>query len=532
MVLSAVTAASFLVGLRWTRTDPPWAFFSLPSRAWELGVGALLALSVPVLGRLPQVVAAISGWTGLAAVVWSVTRFSGATPFPGTAALLPVLGTAMILIAGTGVGRGGASRLLDRPIVRHLGDVSYSWYLWHWPLLILLPAASGHPLTLPERLATVLAALAAAEVTLRWVENPVRFARPLRPPRRALAFGAVLLVVASGACTAAGDQLGAPTGHGPAAAAITLAPATSPHPIATSPPASRKSSPASPWHLENARLAPILKQATRPRPLPSNLTPALVDAAGDKAPPFVDGCNLTWTATSQPECAYTTGSPAVVIFGDSHAAQWFPPLDAIATARHLRLESFTKTTCPPFHIPIFSPYLDRTYTECETWQAATLARIVAQRPGLVVLGVARHYSSAYGFTVYSHRWLTGLAATVATLHAAGIPVLVMGPTPLPPGDVPTCLSAHLSNLVACDFPRTLGVNATGLDLERRTVLAAGGSYLDPTPWICTPISCAVVVANMLIYRDDNHLTTTYTSWLRPALQPVITAAIAGHQISA
>jgi hypothetical protein len=202
----------------------------------------------------------------------------------------------------------------------------------------------------------------------------------------------------------------------------------------------------------------------------------------------------------------------------------------MASEHHWQLESLTKTTCPPLQIDVFSPYLGRQYTECETWRSAMIARIEAEHPALVILGVARHYSTDYGFTVYSQSWVSGMAATVRELRNHGIHVLVMGPTPKPPADVPTCLSGHLDDVAACDFAKSSGINAAGMAAERAAVVAAGGDYLDISPWVCTDHICDVVVGNMLAYRDDNHLTTSYTSWLEPALEPVIEAGMHGERV--
>jgi hypothetical protein len=131
--------------------------------------------------------------------------------------------------------------------------------------------------------------------------------------------------------------------------------------------------------------------------------------------------------------------------------------------------------------PVQSPYLGRAYTECTTWLQQRLAQITTERPALVILGLARHYGSDVGFSVYDHTWLDGLAATVHAIRAAGVPVLVMGPTPKPPADVPSCLAAHLNNVSACDFPRAVAVNAAGQTAEKHAVITAGGGYLDVTP---------------------------------------------------
>jgi peptidoglycan/LPS O-acetylase OafA/YrhL len=531
--LAALTAGSFLVGVHETSLNPPWAFFGLPSRAWELGVGGLTVLGGSYLARTaPRRWVAAAGWLGLAGLAWSIIRFGAQTPFPGTAAALPVLSTALLLAAGTGTSPrlAATSVVLDRAPLRWVGDLSYSLYLWHWPLLILVPVALDRPAGMALRLGLVGASVLLAAATLRLVENPARRAVILRRPRRALELGAVLVAGATALCVGAAALI--PSSNGPGRAVPPIAvPAV--RPTSASPSSATSSSspkPIAPWLRADALIAPVIAQASVARPVPANLDPSLSDAAADKAPPFVDGCNLTWTATVQPPCRYTVGARRIVILGDSHAAQWFPPLKSIATAEHLQLESLTKATCPPLQAAVYSSYLGRPYTECTSWLKDMLSRIRAEQPALVVIGVARHYGSDIGFAVYSHTWDTGLAATVRIIRGDGIPVMVMGPTPKPPADVPNCLSGHLHDVAACDFSRAAGINAAGAAGERQAVVAADGSYLDVAPWICDPSTCVVVVGNLLVYRDDNHLTTTYTQWLQPVLQPAIDAALAGQRV--
>ena len=143
--LALAGAGSLALSLRLTARSAPWAFLSLPTRAWELAAGGLIALSASTLRRLPGVAAATLGWLGLEAIAWSMTRFSAATPFPGTAALLPVGGTAMVLAAGCAAPRLGPGLVLGWWPLQAGGKLSYSWYLWHWPLLVLAPAVAGHP---------------------------------------------------------------------------------------------------------------------------------------------------------------------------------------------------------------------------------------------------------------------------------------------------------------------------------------------------------------------------------------------------
>jgi hypothetical protein len=250
------------------------------------------------------------------------------------------------------------------------------------------------------------------------------------------------------------------------------------------------------------------------------LSPSLADAHGDKAEPFVDGCNETYTVSTVSPCVYgdPQGSPTIVLFGDSHATQWFPALDAIAQFRHWRLVVLTKTTCPPNVISIFSPVLNRPYTECDQFREAAFARIAQEKPAMVVVGVARHYDDSYHFQVFGQPWLDGLAQTVRRIRATGAAVMVMSPTPKSDlTDVPDCLSAHLQDVQSCTTTTATSVNAAGYAAEQSAVRAAGGAYIDVTPWVCTTATCAVVVGNLLVYRDDNHLTTKFVSWLTPII---------------
>ncbi|HZD74906.1 MAG TPA: acyltransferase family protein [Actinomycetota bacterium] len=515
-VLLLAGAASFALSLRLTAVAQPWAFFSLPARAWELAAGGFVALAVPTLRRLPGVAAAVLGWLGLSAIVWSITQLNASTPFPGTAALFPVGGTVAVIAAGCAASRLGPNIVLTCRPLQVGGKLSYSWYLWHWPLLILAPAVAGHPLGLQQNLGLAAAGGVLALATVKLVEDPVRFSPRLRSrPGRSLALGTALTALAMTVSVGIASLLPVPRGHGvvaaPAAIPMTLPPRGK----------SSKADDAAPARL--ARLAaPVERAVARAvtvRKVPSNLDPPLDRAHADRAQPIRDGCHLSWFAVHSGRCVY--GSVAshrtVMLFGDSHAAQWFPALDRAAKARRWRLVSLTKSTCPPVQLPLWSPVLGRPYRECEEWRATALQRIRTERPAVVVLGAARHYSEVYRFQVYGPAWVSGLASTVRLVRATGAQVVVLGPTPRPRGNVPDCLSQHLENAVACTRPRTAAINTPGMRAERKAVLRAGGSYIDVSPWICTRSTCAVVVGNLLTYRDDNHLSTVYAAWLSPLL---------------
>ena len=524
----AAIAAGSLVACIWlTHTSEPTAFYLLPTRAWELALGGLLALAGSPLVKLPRAAAALLGWAGLGAIIWSALSYGAATPFPGSAAIVPVLGAAAIIAAGSasaGRARHGSTGLLGTRPLQSLGRVSYSWYLWHWPALVLGAVLWHGPLA---RVAMVALSLGLAYLTQRWVEDPFRRARPLvRAPRTTVTAGVALSGVAALIAVFAIQIAPRPVGHAPAVAAPRLPDVT--HGVTV--------------HSSAARVAPsrfaaldsleqplqsVLSAATSIRGVPSNLTPSLSSVRNDKQRPFFDGCDLSFTSAVSPSCTYgdTGATRTIVAFGDSHAAQWFPALDEYANQNRFRLENLTKATCPPVLIPIFSPALGREFTECEQWRTQTLARIASEHPALVIVDAARHYGPEYDFHVFSAQWASGLAQTVREIRASGARVLVFGPIAKPIGDVPDCLSVHLDDAQACAAPAATAINYLGSRAEELAVQQAGGFYVPTASWVCANGSCPVIAGNLLMYRDDNHLTDTYAKWLEPVVAATLNAAL-------
>jgi peptidoglycan/LPS O-acetylase OafA/YrhL len=526
VALAVITAASFAGSVAWTGTNPPWAYFSLPSRAWELGVGGLVALTVPLWRRLPRAAAQLSGWAGLALVLGSCVLLSRSTSFPGTAALAPVLGTALVVAAGCAAPRRGAGAALGLPPLRVTGRMSYSWYLWHWPVLVLAPLVVGHPLGLPARLAAVAVSGALAAATLVLVENPVRSAAPLRrSPCRSLLVGGGL--TAAGVCAALVALVLAPAtvGNGAAVAAPEVGvPAGSTAPTPAPDP-------------QEAHLQALTRQvqlavaaSAGVQAVPSNLYPPLAQASADIALPFADGCNRGFTAASQPPCVFgdPTGTSTVALVGDSHAAAWYPAVEPLAQQRHWRLDVLAKSTCPfLLDLPIRSPYLGREFTECEQWRTTVLGRLQADRPSLVLLAMSRRYGADFAFTAYDASWQAAVTRTVSTLHALGATVLVLGPVPDPGSWAPACLSDHLDSATACTPDRTAAVDAQGVAAEEAATRAGGGRYADLADLFCTADTCPLIVGNTLVYRDDNHVTVRYASVLAPVVAAQVDVAMSG-----
>jgi peptidoglycan/LPS O-acetylase OafA/YrhL len=527
VVLGLVAVASVTAAVLWTRTSPPLAFFSLPTRAWELAAGGLVALSIREWRRLSLLTASIAGWGGLALILLTCTQLNAGTAYPGTAALLPVLGTALIIGGGSVTGGLGPGRVLCRPAMRAIGRISYSWYLWHWPVLLLMPALLGEPAGLPARLTATVVSAGLAVITLHLVENPGRFAAALRQSAKAsLAVAGAASAAAACACVLLLNVVPAPVGHG---AAVPRANIVAAPPGALDPdPGLREGPQEAAVRRAFAQGRAAVAAAAGLRAVPSNLDPPLAGAPADKAAVFVNGCVRSWREVGQNECA--TGdlaSPTTVsLIGDSHAAMWNPALQQVAEQRHWRLETLAKVTCPLQELHINSPYLGREYTECEQWRGQIMARVAGEHPRLVVLDVSRRYGADFGFVSYDPAWIDTLGRTVAQLRRTGATVLVLGPAPDPHAPAPACLSAHLDDAGACAPARSAAVDDDGIAAEQAATTGNGGHYADLTDLFCTSDRCPMIVGNTLVFRDDNHVTTEYAQLLAPVMGALADRALA------
>jgi hypothetical protein len=229
------------------------------------------------------------------------------------------------------------------------------------------------------------------------------------------------------------------------------------------------------------------------------------------------------------KCAFgnTASATSIAVFGDSHAAMWFPALDSAANQNGWKLYNWTKATCPPIEIPIVSPVLGRNFSECDSWRQAVLQRIAQVHPAIVLLGVARHYTSIYGFTPYQQPWLTGMSQMISEISRLGSRVVVIGAIPKPPFQVPHCLSAHLADAAKCAMVENTAVDLQGVLAEKAAVRSASGTYMDALPWFCANSTCGSIVGNIEIWRDDNHITATYSNFLGPAVAAELKAAYPG-----
>lgn len=502
------TAGSLVTSVVLTAGNAPLAYFALQTRAWELGVGAAVAAAVPLLVRLLQRPAAARwagplGWTGLALIAGSGVLFTAATSFPGVAAVVPVAGAALVLVSGL-VKPSSPEYLLGSPVPALVGRVSYGWYLWHWPLLVLAPSVLGVSLDWAGNLAVAGVAFGLAVITTVSIEQVA--ARSRRGRRHWFAVGAALSAVVT------------------AVAALV---------IVLPPPSLADSGPAPALDLttvDAAQLSGLLEAAYDSPAVPTNLTPSLATAVDDVPPTTADGCNAAFLTVVAPPCVFGDpgGSRTVVLFGDSHAEQWFGALQKIATSHGWRLISWTKAACPLADVLLYSDQLHRPFTECPAWRSGTLQRIAALHPDLVI---ASGSDALPGPSYANSQWAAQTADTAAALQRAATRVVYLADVPAPTTNVPLCLAGNVGSPAHCQFglAPSSGTGTDQLPGRRAAVSAAlrriGVPVVDPTPWLCGKSGCPVVLGDTLIYRDATHLTQYYSRALAGPLTSALVATV-------
>ncbi|HEY7131161.1 MAG TPA: acyltransferase family protein [Candidatus Limnocylindrales bacterium] len=548
LVVVAIAIGSFALSLVLTTASQPWAFFSLPTRAWELALGGLLALSVERLARMPVRAAGVTVAAGLALIGLAGLVLQTSTPFPGLAALLPTVGAALVIAGGAAGIATLPARLLTLQPMRYLGRISYSLYLWHWPILVLPAAAIDGQLSLAERLGLAGLSVVVAAASQRWIEDPIRRGRLVgHRVGRTLALAGTMSVVVALLAVSVGSAANASLPQGVAQAAddpnalpadplaeaseaASSAPAEATPPLtggeagaSEGPPASRAPSSTSPS-------AAAARPPTPGGPVPANLTPALAAIRADAPVIYNDGCHLDQPSITPKECVFGDPSSAttVVLFGDSHAAQWFPALERLARVEGWRLISLTKSACSPADITVWNPTFDRPYTECDAWRSKVFDLVAEEHPTLVVMAMSRQYEVLDGATPKSvseapKLWDAAIARSLATLSASAGEVALIGDTPRPGGDAPVCVSKHLDDVLACANPSKSAIAPGRLAADRQVAAAAGASFIDPTPWVCPTEPCPVVIGPYLVFRDTHHLTTPFARALSRRLLDALPA---------
>lgn len=507
--LALIATASLTWSIVLTDASPPQAYFSTFARAWELATGAACTVLLPVAARLPIAVRTFVAWLGLAGILTAVFSFSAATPFPGYAVALPVLGTALMVVGGSGRVRGGPTALLALRPCQRLGDWSYSLYLWHWPLLLVPATAVGHSLSQTQNLGLLVIALGLSVATYHWVESPFRRSpRVSAVARRGLLLYPAATVVSLLACVLANQVV-----QQEVAAASTAPPVTS----------RNYGSDDSELRLSRDHTVALVQasvQAARNHlAIPGELQPALLDLRRDI--PDTGDCNYgdTWDQLCRRGAA---GSDKVLVaFGDSHARQWIPALETIAQREGYATYYLVKPGCSAADIvPDFG---DGPHQFCVDFRRWAMEQVEKLHPDVLVLandlppGVDNAAGDRVsGDSAVAHMFSAGLQRTIDALQGSVGRTVVLGDAPGVPEMPADCLAARNATLGDCAFPRSER-SVLLFQAAREGARASGADFVSPLEWFCADGDCPVVVGSTVTYRDTEHITSTYAAQLADPL---------------
>ncbi len=526
----ALTGAVLVASLGWsvwmTRAEPAAAYFVSTTRFWELALGGLLAAVLALravhapapegqMGAEPgtppaaSALRTVAAWAGLAMIAVAVLTFDDTTAFPGYTALLPTVGALLVIAADADRLRGGPGTALRWRPVQWLGDTSYSVYLWHWPLIVIVPFALHRDLGDVDLLAILVATLLLAWFSQRHVEDRLRF-HPLLTRRLGATFAllGVCVVVVGGAAVGVWVTASAAERE-----ALTEA------------------------RTAVAQAAPCVgAEVVRD---PSCEDPGLVlppnAAAQDKPVVYADGCWNNSPFTTRNTCTYGPGSTdgaddpdgptaRIALVGNSHAGHWVPALEEGIADDGWQLDTYLQSVCYTVDAPIELPG-DGVTAACRTTNRWAVGSIVAGDYDLAIMsnrthqplaGVAEDDQVAAAEDAYRE--------TLATFTDAGIPVLVLRDTPAMPENVPDCLPQHAGDPDACGAPPAQALEPDPLAAAASADTTGLVSVTSVDHLMCDEV-CHPVIGGVTAYFDHGHLTAAFARTLAPEVTGAVRAAL-------
>ena len=499
-VLSLVTGLSLWYSITETAANPAAAYFVTPTRAWEFGAGGLLAL-IGARSRLPDGARALLSWTGLAAVGYAAVFYSTETAFPGWTAAVPVVGALAVIHAGMPAARWSPSPLLRLRPAQFLGDISYSVYLWHWPLLVFAPFAfAGISLT-QTRIAVPLATLLLAWATKVLVEDPVRRSAWLSAqPRMTFACSAaatgVLAVILLGG-----------TSH--VEAQIRAAERQSTSLVSTGPPCFG----AAARNIDQPCENPALRRRVVPLP---------VAARDEENAP----CANFRKDSGVSVCEF--GAPAggarrtIALLGDSHASHWRAPLDLVARQRGWHGLSLTRTSCVFSAATKITP--EPTRSQCLRW-VDSVPRFFERHPEIdtvFIVGITGGVVHVpKGRTMFEAK-MNGVRRAWRTLPDTVKHIVVIRDTPRITSSTAECIddaiAAGKRPGIACAVPREGALEEDPAVVAARKEHSPRVQAIDLTSMLCSSRLCYPVIGGALVYKDLHHFTVVFAKTLAPPLE--------------
>ena len=477
-IVLAAAVASLAWSIHSTATDAQYAYFSTATRAWELALGAALAIVAPRLRGA-------AAWLGLALICTAAVAFSNSTPFPGYAALLPTIGAALVIAAAP----GSASRLLSLAPFRYVGDRSYALYLWHWPVLVIAAEYVGHDLSTAVRLGLLAGAFGLSILSYGLYENPIR-KMSWRPQTGALlwpASAAVILAVAVPILIVLNARA---TRISEAAAAVR------PAALVGQTTAARDS-----WQPLPA-VVQAVNAAKRNAGLPWPLTPAVTDLRNDFYA-FPAGCAAGRGQTSSTVCHLGASGAAktIAVIGDSHAQMWMPTILRMARRDGWEVVPFVKVGCVP------TKWLHTTDWGCTVWYRWALARAAKLHPQVTLL------AASWADDPHPATAVRAVSALIGRVKRFSATTIVIGDSPHQHRNPVDCLLASAATMRTCSARASLAELQTDASVAS-SAAKHGVGFVKVTGWFCARASrvavlCPLVVNRTISWIDLGHISETY-----------------------
>jgi peptidoglycan/LPS O-acetylase OafA/YrhL len=452
------------------------AYFDSFTRVWEFAAGSLLALAIHRV-QVSKIAARILGWFGLVTLVLLGMTVNVAAQFPGYLAGIPVLAALAVIVASA---NGANLRILANRPMTAAADLSFAFYLWHWPLLIFVRYRLGSDDIGAWGFLVLVGAALLAFASTRYLEKPFRQWHRLNG--RSIAALAVCVGILLFAC---------------------LAPVL--------------------WNMSYTsrlvtakdRVEALLANPIGTVAAAGELIPAAIIAREDNPGGYTDGCHQTQRSAIVLTCVYGdhAASRTVLLVGGSHSLQWLPALDAIGRANGLRVVSMTKSAC----LFITGKFGNST---CPKWNEQAMQDIRAMAPDLVVTIGSR--ASHKNGKLVAETVPEGYLVAWQTLRDDGINVLAIRDNPRFPYDVLACVTRNSHDWGTCDRPRKQELAPVSPTDE---VIAPNVRFADFSDLYCSVETCITVDNGVLIYRDRHHLTKTFVLLHRDRLEAEILAAM-------